>query len=76
MLQLPQSSPTGLKYIPASGGAATSISYMDTANAITKLRDTLAGTTAESPIDKVYAADSNAVAYSRTPSQVCVCHPG
>lgn len=75
MLQIPQSNLTGLMYTPANG-ASTGINYKDAANAITKLRDTLAGTTAESTIDKVYAADSNAVAYSRTPSQVCVCHPG
>lgn len=73
MLQIPQTDMTNLMFTPANG-ASTGVSYKDAANAITKLRDALAGTTAESTIDKVYAADDNAVAYSRTPSQVCVCH--
>lgn len=75
VLQIPQSSPTGLTFTP-QGGASTDIDYATAANAITKLRDALAGTTAESLIDKVYAADANGVAYSRTPSQVCVLCPG
>ena len=75
MLQIPQDSLTRLMITPADG-ASTDVNYRDAANAITQLRDALAGTTAESTIDKVYAADDNAVAYSRTPSQVCVCHPG
>ena len=75
MLQIPQSSPTGLMYTP-NGGASMAINYEVAANAITKLRDTLAGTTAETPIENMYAADANAIAYSRTPSQVRVCPPG
>ena len=66
-----QTSPTGLAYTP-SGGATTPIDFATAANAITQLRDTLAGTASESKIDKVYAADSNGVAYTRTPSQVWV----
>lgn len=73
--QIKQNNQTSLKYTP-NGGASTPINYGDAANAITKLRDTLAGTSAESPIEQVYAADGNAIAYSRTPSQVCVCPPG
>lgn len=74
VLQIPQSTQTGLTFTP-QGGASTGIDFATAANAITKLRDTLAGTTAESTIDKVYAADANGVAYSRTPSQVCVLPP-
>ena len=73
-MQIPQGSNTGLTY--TSGGTSAPVTFATAANAITKLRDTLGGTTAEtkeSTIDKVYAADSNAVAYTRTPSQVCLC---
>lgn len=68
---IPQDDPTGLSY--TLDGTSTPVNYAAAANAITKLRDSLGGTTAatkESPIDVVYAADSNAVAYTRTPSQV------
>lgn len=71
VLQIPQSSQTGLAFT-REGGASTDIDFATAANAITVLRDALAGTTAESSIDKVYAADANGVAYSRTPSQVCL----
>ena len=74
ILQIPQTTQTSLTFTP-EGGAPTDIDFATAANAITVLRDTLAGTTAESSIDKVYAADANGVAYSRTPSQVCVIPP-
>ncbi|KAL3132479.1 hypothetical protein ABBQ32_009028 [Trebouxia sp. C0010 RCD-2024] len=64
-----QASTTGLSYTNGSG-TPQPISFVAAANAIEALRDALGGTTAETPIPSLYAADSSAVAYTRTPSQV------
>lgn len=71
-IQAIQATPTGLTYTSGVTPGQT-ITFATAANAIETLRDALGGTTAktvETPIASLYAADSNAVAYTRTPSQV------